>query len=284
MSQLIAEILEKDATGEIAKTYDEIRIQFAVPNVTTIVRHVATIAGCLQWYWATLKPAVECGDFQETANALSETLAAEPFPPLPELALRAMGVDEDAERQINDVYEAYNRNNRPNILFVCTLKRLLRDGVGGTGPYVSQRTGWQPPSALPPLVPMVQADEMAPEILQLAQAIGSWGFPAGTGFLPGVYRHLVNWPSYMAYAGAMFWPRLESGEVAHAGAAMVDAAEAAADRLVAALPAPAGDFAPPDAAAADALVKVLDSLTPKIPEMIIVCKLLGDALPSNRKD
>jgi len=36
----------------------------------------------------------------------------------------------------------------------------------------------------------------------------------------------------MAYAGAMLWPRLEAGETARAGAAMLAAAETASARLV----------------------------------------------------
>ena len=48
--QLISEILEKDATGDIADIYAEIRRLWGVPNVTTIVRHVAAVPGALEWY------------------------------------------------------------------------------------------------------------------------------------------------------------------------------------------------------------------------------------------
>ena len=284
MPELISEIAEADASGETARIYGEIRRLWGVPNVTTVVRHVATFPGCLEWLWATIGPTNDCGDFQATANALSKTLDATPLPALPELALRAMGVDERATQQIRDVYDAYNRNNRPNILFVCTLSRLLREGPGGKAPYAPGQSGWRPPAQLPPLVPMVQASNMPPATLALAQAIGSWGFPPDTGFLPGVYRHLANWPAYMAYAGAMLWPRLEAGETARAGAAMLAAAETASARLVGMLPPPEGAFSPPSPDEAQALLRFLDGLKPKIPEMIIVCKLLGDALPDNEKE
>lgn len=276
---LISEILERDATGETARIYGEIRRLWGVPNVTTIVRHVASIEGCLDWLWATIEPAHLCGDFQETARGLTDTAAMEPLPPLPLLGLRAMGVDEPSAQKIRDVYAAYDRNNRPNILFVCTLQRLLRAEIARPDSYTPDRANWSPPMELPPLVKMVEADEMPAETLALAQAVGSWGFPEGMAFLPGVYRHLANWPAYMAYAGSSLWPRLESGEVLRAGKSIAQAAGAAADQLVAKLPEPAADLQPPTAEQTANLLTLLDNMTQKIPEMIVVCKLLGDALP-----
>jgi len=280
--QLITEVLEKDASGEIAHIYAEIRRLWGVPNVTTIVRHVASVPGALEWYWSIIGPANECGDFQEAALEMVDTLATEPMRPLPELALRAMGVDASAERQLQDVYAAYDRNNRPNLLFVCVLRQLLR-GALTDGTYEGAGTEWIPPAEAPSLVRMVQADEMAPDLLALAQAIGSWGFPEGTAFLPGVYRHLANWPAYLSYAGAQIWPYLESGEILKAGTDIANDAAVAADAFIERLPSAGVGLAPPEAEQAEHMLAVLDSLTQKVPEMIVICKLLGDALPSQGK-
>ena len=237
---LIREILERDATGETKRIYDEIKRLWGVPNVTTIVRHVASIEGCLEWYWATIEPAHLCGDFQETALALADTTAAPPLPQLPLLGLRAIGVDASAERQNRDVS--------------------------------------------PALVPMVQAGEMQADTLALAKAVGSWGFPAETGFLPGVYRHLANWPAYFSYAGSILWPRLEANEILHAGKSIADAATVAAEDLVAKLPEPAAALKPPAPDDTTSLLALLKNMTQKIPEMIVVCKLLGDALPDDGEE
>lgn len=279
---LIPEIREADATGAVARIYDEIRTLWSVPNVTTIIRHVATVPGCLEWIWATLTPTIGCGDFQQAADGLSPGLDLDPLPSVPESALRAMGVDVAAERQIRDMFTAYNRNNRPNLLFVCCVKRLLQVGPGGAV-YRPRRSGWTAPARIGPLVSMVEAEAMAPELRDLVTAIGSWGFPSGTAFLPGVYRHLANWPAYLAHVGAMLWPRLVSGEIRRARESMIAAAEAAAAGLVSALPPPSGGYFPPSPRAAAALAPVLTGITPKIPEMIVVCKLLEDALPSAGK-
>ena len=131
---------------------------------------------------------------------------------------------------------------------------------------------------------MVQADEMDPNTRTLAQTIGSWGFPAGTGFLPGVYRHLANWPPYLAHVGAVLWPYLNSGEILRAGGSIAKAAEAAADELVVRLPATASTHPSPTPEQAAAMTAILSNMTQKIPEMILICKLLADALPSRRKE
>jgi hypothetical protein len=131
---------------------------------------------------------------------------------------------------------------------------------------------------------MVQADEMDPDTLTLAQTIGSWGFPVGTGFLPGVYRHLANWPPYLAHIGAVLWPYLDSGEILRAGASIARAAEVAADELVVRLPATTSAHPSPTLEQAAAMNVILSNMTQKIPEMILICKLLGGALPSWRKE
>ena len=281
--QLISEVLEKDATGDIAYIYAEIRRLWGVPNVTTIVRHVAAVSGALEWYWSIIGPANECGDFQETALSIFDTLATAPLIPLPEMALRAMGVDVSAQIEIENVFMAYDRNNRPNLLFVSVLQRLLKKSATADI-YVPQRTGWEAPIEARPLVRMVQADEMAPEILALAQTVGSWGFPEGTAFLPGVYRHLANWPAYLAHVGAVMWPYLETGEILRASASIADAAGKAADELVSRLPVAGDGLPPPAPAQAEEMSAILSTMTQKIPEMIVICNLLGDALPAVKRN
>ncbi len=275
---LIPEIREQDATGGIVRVYGEIRRDFAVPMVSTVYRHLATIPGCLEWIWATLAPAVRCGDFQGSARVLACAFDAEALPPVAHLAIRAMGVDAPAEMAIRDVYQAYNRSNPLNLLFAFVLKTLLSDGPG-IGPYTPRTDVWSPPAPLGRLVEMVQPEDMAPELADLAGALGFRGFPSGQRWVPGVYRHLANWPAYLAHVGAVLLPRLESGALAQAGVAMIDGARDAAVELARCLPPPGTGFQPPRRDKAEALAAVLDSLIPNIPEMVVACTLLTDALP-----
>ncbi|MEC8163979.1 MAG: hypothetical protein VX079_05385, partial [Pseudomonadota bacterium] len=68
-----------------------------------------------------------------------------------------------------------------------------------------------------------------------------------------------------------------------ASTSIVTAADAVADELVSRLPsAPEGLAAPTPGQAAE-MSELLSTMTQKIPEMIVVCKILGDALPGEEK-
>jgi hypothetical protein len=59
---MLAELLERDATGRLAVIYDEIRRLWAVPYVSSLQRHLATRPGWLEWTWAALGPAFTSGN------------------------------------------------------------------------------------------------------------------------------------------------------------------------------------------------------------------------------
>ena len=50
------EITEKEATGEVAEIYQDIRETMNMPFPQTIWRNLATKEGALQWVWYSLKP------------------------------------------------------------------------------------------------------------------------------------------------------------------------------------------------------------------------------------
>ena len=64
---MLAELRESDATGEIARIYDQIRRLWAVPYVSSLQRHLATRPGWLEWTWAALAPAFTGGTAQAAA-------------------------------------------------------------------------------------------------------------------------------------------------------------------------------------------------------------------------
>ncbi|MEC8172983.1 MAG: hypothetical protein VX090_06335, partial [Pseudomonadota bacterium] len=111
----------------------------------------------------------------------------------------------------------------------------------------------------------------------------SWGFPEWSAFLPGVYRHLADWPAYLAHVGALMWPYLETSEILRASTSIVAAADAVADELVLRLPSAPEDLAAPTPEQAAEMSELLSIMTQKIPEMIVICRLLGDALSGEKK-
>ena len=79
---MLAELRERDATGEIAAVYDEIRRLWAVPYVSSLQRHLATRPGWLEWTWAALGPAFASGRAQDAAWRAAERLTVPRLAPL----------------------------------------------------------------------------------------------------------------------------------------------------------------------------------------------------------
>jgi len=63
----LPELAERDASGETAAIYAEIRRLGGVPMVALIFRHLATLPGALEWMWAALGPSWRSGELQEAA-------------------------------------------------------------------------------------------------------------------------------------------------------------------------------------------------------------------------
>ena len=54
---MLAELAERNAAGEIAVIYADIRRLWGVPYVSSLQRHLATRPGWLEWVWAALTGA-----------------------------------------------------------------------------------------------------------------------------------------------------------------------------------------------------------------------------------
>ena len=100
-------IAEADATGEIAALYADIRETLNMSFVNLVWRALGAVPGGLSWTWKTMKPMYQSGVAYAEARALQEGLAVPEIPRLPAVALRAVGIDAQAElgRLVNIVSE-----------------------------------------------------------------------------------------------------------------------------------------------------------------------------------
>src|SRR5688572_12486325 len=105
---MLAELRERDARGEIAAIYAEVRRLWAVPYVSSLQRHLATRPGWLPWTWAALGPAFASGTAQAAAWGAADGLAV-PLAPISRAALRVWGVDEAGERTIRSACASFVR-------------------------------------------------------------------------------------------------------------------------------------------------------------------------------
>lgn len=272
---LLAEISEEEASGDLARIYEEMRHFCAVPYVSTLQRHVATMPGCIEWMWAALRPGFASGEMPETAWRLAGEIEIEPLPQLSDSALRLLGVDEDGLEALNNICDMYARVSPCNLIF-SDCARLLLTGSDGGG-QDGARADWTPPARIPDLPPMPPMDSLEPDCEAVLMQLGS-GFGEQV-MVPGLYRYFAIWPAYLAHAATELTPLLRDRTVQESGRRMARRITEAAPDIVAALPPVPENLPRPGPAETEAIVAALDMFKVTSPEMVIFSTLLKRALP-----
>jgi hypothetical protein len=272
---VLAELRERDATGEIAAIYEEIRRLWGVPYVSSLQRHLATRPGWLEWTWAALGPAFASGEAQVAAWRAAKGLTVPQLAPISRDALRVWGVDADSEAAIRAACASFVRVSPVNLVLSGLLRRLLRgERPAGT---ISASRDWTPPSPLGPLPALVD-----PAALPLAQqtVLASLGTMVGQEpFVPGLYRMLGSWPAFFAHVATVLRPQLQDSATRSACTRLLDAVDAEIPAVFDALSSPplmppmppAGEFAD--------VLAALDTYRKTSPEMVVFGRMIGDALP-----
>lgn len=254
---LLAELPEREAAGDKAAIYSEIRRLGGVPMVALIFRHLATRPGMLEWAWAAMGSQWRAGRLQETAWRIAREVRLEPIAPIEEAdGMRA-------------ALAAYNRANPENLLSVLCLLRVLAGNHAALAP--TQRD-WTPPPAPGPLLQMVDVSKLSPELSALLERVATPGSSGGPRVIQSLYRHLAQKPAFLALCVSRLEPRLQDGSVDRATAAIAARMGEEADRLASAMPAPPA----PDPGARAVLERFSVAV---IPQMIVVGRLLEEAMP-----
>ena len=277
---VLAEIPESEARGPLAAIYEEMRTYCAVPYVSTLQRHVATMPGCLEWMWAALRPGFVSGAMPETAWRLAGNLDLAPLPPLSDSAVRLFGVDADGLETLNHICDMYVRVSPCNLIFSDCIRLLLTGSDGGGEGFTDD--GWVPPAPVPELPAMPAMGDLDPDCAAVLMQLGS-----GIGnqiMVPGLYRYFAIWPGYLAHVATELAPLMTDDRVRQAGLAIARRITAAAPEIVAKLPPVPQDLPRPGRSETEAIITALDTFKATSPEMIVFGTLLKNALPGPGDD
>jgi hypothetical protein len=273
---MLAELRERDATGEIAAIYDEIRRLWAVPYVSSLQRHLATRPGWLEWTWAALRPAFANGGAQVAAWRAAEGLTVPRLAPVSRHALRVWAVDANGEAAIRAACASFVRVSPVNLVLSGLLRRLLR-GDRPPGAAGVPRD-WTPPPPLGLLPSLVDLASLPPAQQAVLASLGT--VVGQQPFVPGLYRMLASWPAFLAHVATVLGPRLQDAAALAACRRLLDAVDAEVPVVFAALPSPlATPPMPPAGEFADVLA-ALDTYRKTSPEMVVFGRMIGDALPA----
>ena len=268
----LPELAERDAAGEKAAIYAEMKHLGGVPMVALIFRHLATRPGMLEWAWAAIGPAWRAGLLQEDAWRIAREAPVTSIAPIPRAALAAMGVDAQGMAEIREVLEAYNRANPENMLSMLCLLRLL-EGKRAAEPLGAR--AWTPPQAPGPIVPMIDVATIGRDVSDLLALVAAPGDAGGPRVVQSLYRHLAQRPAFLALAITLLRQRFDDGSIDRATSGIATRMNEAADALVRMLDAPPA----PDRTVGEVIRRFSGAV---IPQMIVVGLLLAQALPRSQ--
>lgn len=275
---MLAELPERDAAGTLADIYAEIRRLWAVPYVSSLQRHLATKPGWLEWVWAAVGPVFASGRAQTAAWDAVSTIDLPRLAPISRDALGVWNVDERGATAMRDVAESFARVAPVNLALAGLLRRLMAgdrpDGASDRG------SAWTPPTALPPLPSLVDPAAISKAERGVLLSLGTR--VDGEPFVPGLYRMLAHWPGALAHLATALRPILDDPATHAAFARVNEAIDACVPALFAALPPLPASPPLPSAAEFPAVRAALDGYRKTSPEMIVVGRIVGRALPSLR--
>ena len=273
----LSEITESEARGTIAPIYDEIRVAYAAPYVSSLFRHLATYPGLLEWIWEITRPAFENGAIQHTGWAHVDVSALPPLPPIQPASLEMLGIFGQSKGTIRDVCRTFTRVSPVNLVFAGCLARLLRGEVEtmGTRPTPTSRPL---PPALPQLPRMVPWEELDPARRAVVDVFETK--LAGEAFVPGLYRILAHWPNYLAHVADVLGTNLSDPRI-------LASCEEIADRIIDTAPGILTGLGPPSAPPPldpEQIQQVLSAIRTyrgTSPQMVGFGTLLLNALPAD---
>ena len=212
-ADVLPELAEADAPASVIAVYGGLRAGSASPIAALIWRHIATHPGVIEEFWESLEPLFTSGQLPETAwRVARETVPQGLLPRIEPRAQRLLGITQDDAVTIGTVAEAYNRANPANLLGILTL--LARITIGEQPEDGSSNARWSPPPVITRSIPrMTPPAEMSTDLRWLLNDLRFGDRSQLEDVVPSLYRHLTDWPAYLAVLHIALAPRFCDGTV-----------------------------------------------------------------------
>ena len=185
------EITEKQAKGEVAEIYQDIRKTMNMPFPQTIWRNLATKEGALQWVWYSLKPIYQSGAVAHYASELRSSLDFSSVSTIPESAFNILGISDQDRQHISVFLDSLNFGNSQNII---GLSAIYSDPLGEVTTRTFKKPAERKYSDLPPLIDPNTLGENEKALFDIINQIGQ---DVTVGFPPAWSRGLARWPKLL---------------------------------------------------------------------------------------
>ena len=205
----VVAVTEQNAEGQVAEIYQDIRATLGVPVVNLIWRHLATFPGALEWSWASIKPLYEENIIHAEASALRGKISVPVDVGLSPLHLKASGLTEDDIYSIKVVLDSYHKSNAMNLISLSSLLAKLNGKSSNSANYIDLLDSVESKGVdgrMPELIPLLSMPESIRNLVMDINKIGG-----REQILPSMYRHLANWPQFLALISLLLLPYEKKG-------------------------------------------------------------------------
>jgi hypothetical protein len=238
---------ESDATGETAEIFADIRQTMNLPLVTSIWRGLAGIEDGLPIAWQLTKPIFES---DLTPSSLAQVVKKTSLPELAPLVpgqLSCAGITAAELTQIRVVVDAYNRSNGMNLMALSAL--IAADSGPGNDAHPGQPASASAPRPgdaaapspridWPILAPLPTQEQIAANAWQMVRQVNALGASGPDAHVATLWRHLAQWPAFLALTHAAMHPLQTNGDIERAMIRMKDLAHSHGAHLAHFRPAP----------------------------------------------
>jgi hypothetical protein len=188
---------ERDASGEIAELYADIRETLNVSAINYVWRHIATIDGGLRWAWEAARPMFVSGRVESECEHLQAQLSYPELPVVSDTTLALVGVGTDGRDMIGAILDTYNRGN---LLNMVSLSALLAEP---SAPPAGQRPRAELPFTAVPLPPIPEVAELSDQVSEQVLVLNGLGAKPGPNrVVASIYKHIALWPGYLSLSWA----------------------------------------------------------------------------------
>lgn len=209
----LSELSEADAPSHIRTIYRDIRDTCGVPMAALIFRHLATYPGVLEEIWNGIGPLFQNGYLQDvSARVVQNVSSSELLPSIEENARKLMGLTGEDIGILRKTLDAYNRVNPINLLTMLTLTARL-DNTTQASPLPQIDRLEKPAVIIGPLPPMTSPSAMTPAARLVINDFGFGDRSKLNPIVPSLFRHLTNWPAYLATIHVMLMPRFRDSSL-----------------------------------------------------------------------
>ena len=188
----VSVIDEKEAIGETAKIFKDIRETMNIPLITSIWRGLAEVDDSLEKIWTIARPIYET---QNPEKKLKEIIEEIKLPLLPKLTDDELSKNRLAPKDWEDILiilKAYNRSNGMNMVVLHSIIKQNFPSCLNILKNKKKKIIW------PVLQKLQKKEEIKPNIWQLVCNVNSICAPNGkNSYVATLWRHLAHWPFFL---------------------------------------------------------------------------------------